>query len=308
MAADGRAPTGAFVDPLRSPQIDGIREWGTVDDLIRQFHFTVAPELYHIGCGAERLPGGPTWERFDAPEGRVRLDALTLRRTDGSLHVLEAESARLLGSVSVVADAWASGGKTVTDVDVALGNGVEFALALPAPCTAYIRYASVGGAVLGGGVGDEPIQRVELPATGNWSHYGDHPLALPTGPCRLRLERPTPDPALQRARLRPRLDPAHRLERCAARDIVPVDAGRPRPGHTDRHHRSHYQAGAPAPGPLCPCRQWEIAMTGDWIWSDNDSDAHGLFGSTGGAHAWRWRWAEWNLMSAEDICSQIDNA
>ncbi|HUU91562.1 MAG TPA: hypothetical protein VM238_10155 [Phycisphaerae bacterium] len=189
MADDGKAVTGAFVDPLRSPQVDGLREWGAVDDLVRQFHLTVAPELYHIGCGAERLPGGPTWDRLDAVEGRARLDALTVRLPDGNLRVLEAESARLLGSARVVADAWASGGQTVTDVDAALGNGVEFALDLPAPCTAYIRYASVGGAVLGVGVGDEPMRRVELPDTGNWSHYGDHPLALPAGARRLRLVR-----------------------------------------------------------------------------------------------------------------------
>lgn len=189
MAADGKVMLGGFVEPLRSPQVDGLRDWGTIDDLVRQFHFTVAPELYHIGCGAERLPGGPTWERLDAAEGRTRLDALTLRLPDGSLRVLEAESARLLGSVRVVEDSWASGGKTVTDVDEALGNGVEFTLDLPAPCQAYIRYASVGGAVLGVGVGDEPLRRMELPDTGAWSHYGDHPLALPAGPCRLRLVR-----------------------------------------------------------------------------------------------------------------------
>ena len=187
MAADGRAATGAFVDPLRSPQVDGLRDWGTVDDLIRQFHYTVAPELYHIGCGAERLPGGPTWALLDEAEGRVRLDALTLRLPDESLRVLEAETARLLGSVRVIEDAWASGGKTVIDMDAALGNGVEFALDLPAPCTAYIRYASVGGGMLGLAIDDGPIQRVELPDTGNWSHYGDHPLALPARAGRLRL-------------------------------------------------------------------------------------------------------------------------
>ena len=98
MAADGRAAGGAFVDPLRSPLTDSLRDWGTVDDLVRQFHLTVAPELYHIGCGAERLPGGATWERLDAAEGRTWIDALTLRAPDGAAQIYEAEAASLLGS------------------------------------------------------------------------------------------------------------------------------------------------------------------------------------------------------------------
>ena len=28
MAADGKAAAGGFVDPLRSPQVDGLRDWG----------------------------------------------------------------------------------------------------------------------------------------------------------------------------------------------------------------------------------------------------------------------------------------
>jgi hypothetical protein len=180
MTADGKAVEGAFVDPLRSPQVDGLRAFGMVDDLVRQFHFTVAPELYHIGCGAERLPGGPTWERLDAAEGRVRLDALTVRLPDGSLRVLEAESARLLGSARVLEDAWASDGKTVADLDAALGNGVEFAFDAPGAgeYSVFVRYAAVGGGVLGWRLDDGARQRLELPDTGAWQHYGDQPLHL----------------------------------------------------------------------------------------------------------------------------------
>jgi hypothetical protein len=175
MAADGQAVAGAFVDPLRSPQVDGLRDWGTVDDLIRQFHFTVAREHYHIGCGAERLPGGPTWERLDEAEGRVRVDALTLRLPDGSLTVHEAESATLLGSARIIEDTWANGGKAVGDLDEALGNGVEFAFEVAAAgeYAVFLRYASVGGGVLGMRLDDGPIQRIELADTGAWQHYGD---------------------------------------------------------------------------------------------------------------------------------------
>ncbi len=192
MAADGQAVTGAFADPLRSPQIDGLRDWGNVDDLVRQFHFTVARELYHIGCGAERLPGGPTWERLDAAEGRVRLDALTLRNPHGEVQVFEAEAGTLLGSVRIVQDNWASGGQAVADLDEALGNGVELAIDAPVAgdYTAFVRYASVGGGALRLQVDDAPPLRLELPDTGAWQHYGDHPVALrlTPGPHRLRLQ------------------------------------------------------------------------------------------------------------------------
>lgn len=193
LAAAGQAPGGAFVDARHSPLEDGLRHWGDEGDLVRQFHFTVAHELYHIGCGAQRLPAGPTWERLDAAEGRVRLDALTLRAPAGTLTLYEAETATLLGGARTVPDTWASGGHTVTDIDEALGNGVAFAFSVPADgiYTAFIRYASVGGGVLGVSLDDAPATRLTLADTGAWHHYGDHPLTLQltAGAHRLTLQR-----------------------------------------------------------------------------------------------------------------------
>lgn len=192
MAATKDANEHDSADLLRSPAVDGLREWGNVDDLVRGFHFTVAPELYHIGCRSARLPGGSNWERLDAAEGRVRLDALTLRAPNGSLQVHEAEAAVVLGSARIFDDAWASGGKTVGRIDEALGNGVEFAFDVPAAgsYTGFIRYASVGGGILGLCLDDEPVRRIELPDTGAWQHHGDHPvtLLLSAGQHRLRLQ------------------------------------------------------------------------------------------------------------------------
>lgn len=183
----------SWTDALHSPLYDGLREMGDATDLARQFFLTVAPELYHLGCGAARLPGGPGWELLDAAEGRVRLDALTLRGPDGTITVLEAEAATLLGSARVLPDPWASGGHTVGDLGEALGNGVAFRFDLPAAGTweLFVRYAAPGGGVLGWQLDGEPCQRLELPDTGAWHFYGDYRLELPlaAGPHELRLVR-----------------------------------------------------------------------------------------------------------------------
>jgi len=153
----------------------------------------VAPELYHIGCGAVRLPGADNWERLDAAEGRVRLDAVTLRAPNSAVTVHEAEEATLLGTVAVVEDGWASGGKTVSDVDVALGNGVELTIdaAVAGDHDCFVRYASVGGGVLRVQLDDEKPSRLELADTGEWQHYGDHLVTvnLSAGKHTLRLQR-----------------------------------------------------------------------------------------------------------------------
>lgn len=187
------APAAVWQDKVRSPLYDGLREWGGADDLARQFHLTVAPELYHIGCAAQRLPGGANWELLDAAEGRARIDALSVRLPDGCVGVLAAATATLLGSVRVVDDSWASGGRTVEGLDDRLGNGVEFTVEVPAagnyPC--FLRYASLGGAVVSLQVSDGPRQLLTLADTGQWFHYGDHliQLTLPAGSSRVRVQR-----------------------------------------------------------------------------------------------------------------------
>jgi hypothetical protein len=188
-----RTTDTAWASPVRSPEVDGLREWGNVDDLVRQFHLTVASELYHIGNQAERLPGGDNWDLLDAAEGRATIDALTVRNGAGEVRVYEAEEAELLGSVSVTDDEWASGGKTVSDVDANLGNGVAFTVTVTASGEqeCFLRYASVGGAMLRVQVGDTVPLRLELPDTGQWNHYGDHliPLTLRAGRHVIRVQR-----------------------------------------------------------------------------------------------------------------------
>lgn len=185
--AEGGRSRGKNSDPLRSPEREGIREWDQVDGLVRAFYLTVAPELYHIGCEAQRLPGGATWERLDAAEGRVRVDGLTIKRCGGlrasvggegaTAPFYPAAEATLLGSARLQDDpAFSVSGKAVGDLDVALGNGVEFTVDVPENGTydVFIRYASVGGGVLQISMDGAKGRRIAFEDTGDWSHYGDY--------------------------------------------------------------------------------------------------------------------------------------
>jgi len=179
--------------PLRSPEVDGLREWGNVNDLIRQFHLTVASELYHIGTTSQRLPGGDSWDLLDVAEGRARIDALTVRAADQTLILYEAEDAELLGTASVIDDHWASAGRTVSDIDLALGNGVAFSIDVAADgeVDCFLRYASVEGGILRCQVDGEDPTRLELVTTGEWNHYGDQliRLTLSAGKHRISFQR-----------------------------------------------------------------------------------------------------------------------
>lgn len=169
-----------FEDPLHSRLYDGLREFGDASDLVRQFHLTVAPELHRIASGAVRLPGGDGWRLGDEAHGRARIDLLTVRQAGGKAAIIEAEGARLLGTAAVVEDSWAGGGKAVGDVDLALGNGVEFTVKVKRAgrYDCFLRYASAGGGTVSVQVGDRPRRLVDLPDTGAWNHYGDHLLRL----------------------------------------------------------------------------------------------------------------------------------
>lgn len=156
---------------------DGIRERDvSVRGLVQGFYLTVIQELRAIGAGAARLPGGSGFERLDEEYGRARVDALTVVSPSGAVDEYAAHAARLCGSVELVDDKCAVGGKTVTGFDNKLFNGLEFTVraASSGPHKLFLRYSSVGGAVLSATIGNAPTQELRLADTDGWSFYGDH--------------------------------------------------------------------------------------------------------------------------------------
>lgn len=155
----------------RSPADDGLREWGLVPDLLQNFYLTVIQELHHIGAGHTRLPGGARVERLDAAEGRVRVDALTLEAPGkGGGRLYPAHAGQVLGMARIMEQPWATEGRHVGDIDLAIGNGVKWTLDLEEGGSRrlYVRYSSPrGGRLLLRVNGGDGIE-VHFPPTNPW--------------------------------------------------------------------------------------------------------------------------------------------
>jgi len=170
---------GGTDDPLpenvvgrsRSSADDGLREWGTVPDLIQNFYLTVIQELHHIGAGHTRLPGGARVERLDVAEGRVRVDALTVTEPGQDTgHLFPAHAGRVLGTAKIIDQSWATDGRHVGDIDLAIGNGVEWTVdaGTAGARQLYIRYSSPRGGRLLLRVNGADISEMDFPATNPW--------------------------------------------------------------------------------------------------------------------------------------------
>ncbi len=150
---------------------DGLREWGTVEDMVQNVYLTLLQELHHIGAGHTRLPGGARVERLDAAEGRVRLDALTLEepgKVGGRL--FPAHAGQLLGTAKIFEQSWATDGKHVGELDLAIGNGVGWTVeaAVAGSRRLYIRYSSPRGGRLLLRVNGTDAGEVDFPPTNPW--------------------------------------------------------------------------------------------------------------------------------------------
>lgn len=167
-----------FESKVQSRKYDGIREWGTSDDLVRGFYLTVIQELYHIGGGHVRLPGGPVFTRLDEACGRARINAVTVVDGKGTEWVADATGAQISGSCRIEDDTWAVGGKTVAGLDQALFNSVRFTVDVPFAglYKLFVRYSSVGGGRVSLMVNEGDKSELNLPNTDAWHFYGDVPV------------------------------------------------------------------------------------------------------------------------------------
>jgi len=168
--AEEPAPENVF-GRARSPAIEGITDWATVPEMVQNIFMTVLPELHHIGAGHTRLPGGARVERLDAAEGRVRVDALTIEepgKEGGRLY--PAHAGKVLGSAKIIDQPWGTDGRHVGDIDLAIGNGVEFTIESgeAGPRNLFIRFSSPRGGRLLLRVNGIDINEVTFPPTNPW--------------------------------------------------------------------------------------------------------------------------------------------
>lgn len=168
---------------------EGTRYQGDVRDIVRSFYLTVIQELYHIGRGNTRLPGGANTERLDEAHGRAELVSLALLDEQGALvQELRAQDALMSGSLSLEEVAFVPRHRLLRGLEHAPLNSVTWTLKAPRAgrYQALVRYVSPEGGILGVHLNDiscSPLHCPALEKAGYQSHYpwakwGDVSLSL----------------------------------------------------------------------------------------------------------------------------------
>lgn len=169
---------------------DPTREWRGLKGVIDGFYQTVIQELYHVGLGSVRLPGGRNTTRLDEREGNVELAEYVISRNKFSAEVV-ASSGELLGSCTLAENSNANSGSVVTGMNQRLfsGNIVAFKVPENGEYTLLIRYFSDGGGRVHLVVNDATAITLDLPDTGGHLFYSDYTvqITLNAGQNRLRL-------------------------------------------------------------------------------------------------------------------------
>ncbi len=182
--------TATAVQPTYRP----LDEWRTLPQVIEGFYLTTIQELYHVGKGNVRLPGGADCAREDEHRGRVKLDSYTVRNAARSFVVeLPAKDGVNTGPLTVVAQERAAHGQVVAGLDLAMDGSNTVMVAIPADgdYTLIVRYFSAPGGTAELWVDDVYHREVAFPATLVDAYAGDVaiPLTLTRGAHRLTLRK-----------------------------------------------------------------------------------------------------------------------
>ncbi len=151
-------------------------EWRTVPQVIDGFYLTVIQELYHIGRGNVRLPGGAGFAREDEHRGRVCLESYTLHdRAAGFTAQVRAIDGENSGEMKAVDHPWAATGKIMAGLENSLGcqNLVRFTVPISGTYSLIIRYYSVQGATADIYVNGKRAHELDFPATAFANYSGD---------------------------------------------------------------------------------------------------------------------------------------
>ena len=183
MAANG----GALMTSLggastRTARYQPLEEWRTVPRVIEGFYLTVIQELYHIGKGNVRLPGGPGTEREDEHRGRAKIESVTVRQHPGAFtETLLARDGQLTGCLRVVEQPGAETGQVVEGLQQAMHNRLTVETTVPSDgdYTVIIRYFSPRGGTAELWLDDNYIREIDFPATLLEPYAGDVAVTLP---------------------------------------------------------------------------------------------------------------------------------
>lgn len=145
-------------------------EWRTQAQVVEGFYLTAIQELYHIGLGNVRLPGGGGIERLDEHRGRLNVDRFDAY--DASHHWLagiQASDGEVTKPCVVEPAAGATNGKVVTRLDGSLAGRCQVTLDVAASAAGdgfvVVRYISPLGGTAEVEVNGESLGEIEFPAT-----------------------------------------------------------------------------------------------------------------------------------------------
>jgi len=167
-AADGGALMTGF-GGTGAPKLpyQPLEEWRTLPQVIEGFYLTVIQELYHIGKGNTRRPGGPGLEREDEHRGRLRIDSYTLRHNDGFAVQLAARDGHNTGPLQLVPQARAAHDRVVAGLELALSGSNTVTVSVPrdGTYTLIVRYFSDQGGTAELWINDAFHSELDFPAT-----------------------------------------------------------------------------------------------------------------------------------------------
>ena len=168
------APAAAFTETA---------EWRTLDQVVEGFYLTAIQELYHIGKGNVRLPGGAGIARLDEHRGRLRLDRFDVYSSDKK-HIggIAASECELTAPCVAEADGHATNGFVVARLDESLSGACTATINVPADAAGdgfvVIRHDSVLGGTAEIEVNGESLGELDFPATAKPSVFGDRAVSV----------------------------------------------------------------------------------------------------------------------------------
>lgn len=145
-------------------------EWRTQAQVVEGFYLTAIQELYHMGLGNVRLPGGAGIQRLDEHCGRLNIDRVDVYSAAHQLlSGMQASDGELTKPCAIAVDNGSTNGKVVTGLDGSLAGRCKATLDVPATATGdgfvVVRYISPLGGTAEVEINGQSLGELQFPAT-----------------------------------------------------------------------------------------------------------------------------------------------
>ncbi len=155
-------------------------EWRTTEQVIEGFYLTAIQELFHIGCGNTRLPGGANIARLDEHRGRLLPDRVDVHgRTGQWLSGAQFSDGEIVAPCIAIPHPQATNGLVIDSLGESLAGScsVTVDVDVAGPGHIVVRYSSVDGGTAEVELNGVTLGEIEFPATATPAIFGD--LAIP---------------------------------------------------------------------------------------------------------------------------------